>query len=262
MAKKNRSTLKRYFRKGALPSEDQFGDLIDSTLNPIDEGFDKTPEEGFKISLVGDHKRLISFSKSEAARDVVWSIDYDRDTDHLLIKNPRADSSATPAMSFDEKGRVGINKPDPAYELDVAGVIAAQGRIGANPDQQKTVAADGHWHSITGALSGCHAYEVMAGVGNKGTGKYALMNALAMNTFNPTGWLFNFLNRKNKIRYQQAYYLSRGNRMQLRWLGEGDHYYLQIRTVCSYGAKVKIRYYLTQLWFDENMSESWAGHSS
>ena len=83
------------------------------------------------------------------------------------------------------------------------------------------------------------------------------MNALAINAFNPTGWLFNFLNLKKRIKYQQAYYLSRGNRIKLRWLTEGEHYYLQIRTVCAYGDEVKIRYYLTSLWFDQDMRESW-----
>ncbi len=257
MAKKNRSTLKRYFRKGALPSEDQFDDLIDSTLNTIDEGFDKSPENGFEISLLGDHPRLISFFKTGAARDAVWAIDYDREQDRLLIRKPYADIKAPAAMTFSGDGHVGVNKLDPAHALDVGGVIAAQGRIGANPDNQKTVAADGRWHNVTGALSGCQAFEVMAGVGSKGTGRYALMNALAMNTFNPRGWLFNFLNLKKKIKYRHAYYLSRGNRIKLRWLSEGEHYYLQMRTICAYGGEVKIRYYLTRLWFDETMSESW-----
>ena len=85
MAKKNRSTLKRYFRTGALPSEDHFDDLIDSTLNTIDEGFDKTPENGFEISLVGDHRRLISFFKRGSVRDAVWTIDYDADHDRLSL---------------------------------------------------------------------------------------------------------------------------------------------------------------------------------
>ena len=194
MAKKNRSTLKHYFRKGALPTEDHFNDLIDSTLNTIDEGFDKSPENGFEISLVGDRSHLISFFKTSAVKDAVWTIDYDREQDQLLIKKPHTDVNKPPAMTFSGQGHVGINKIAPAYTLDVGGVVAAQGRIGANPDNQKTVAADGHWHNITGALTGCHAIEVMAGVGNKGTGKYALLNALAMNTFNPRGWLFNFLN--------------------------------------------------------------------
>ena len=257
MAKKNRSTLKRYFRKGALPSEDHFGDLIDSALNTIDEGFDKTPENGFEVSLVGDYRRLISFFKSGAVKDAVWTIDYDSEHDRLLIKKPHADPNTPPAMTFSGDGPVGVNNTDPAHTLDVGGVVAAEGRLGANPDNQKTVAANGHWHNITDALRGCHAIEVMAGVGNKGTGKYALMKAVAINAFNPRGWLFNFLNLKKRIKYHQAYYLSRGNRIKLRWLSQGDQYHLQIRTVCDYGDDIKIRYYLTRLWFDEDMGESW-----
>lgn len=196
MAKKNRSTLKRYFREGALPSADQFGDLIDSSLNTIDEGFDKTPENGFEISLVGDHDRLISFFKTSAAKDAVWSINYDKEQDRLLIRRPDAETEIPPAMTFAGDGKVGVNKDNPAYALDVEGVIASHGRVGANPNNQKTVAADGEWHNITGALSGCQALEVMAGVGSKGTGRYALVSAVALNTFNPKGLIFNFLNLK------------------------------------------------------------------
>jgi hypothetical protein len=257
MAKKNRSTLKRYFRKGALPSEDHFNDLIDSTLNTIDEGFDKTPENGFEVSLVGDHRRLISFFKSGAVKDAVWTIDYDGEHDRLLIKKPHADANTPPAMTFSGDGHVGVKNASPEHTLDVGGVVVAQGRLGANPDNQKTVAADGDWHNITGALRGCHAIEVMAGVGSKGTGRYALMQAVAINTFNPRGWLFNFLNLKKRIKYQQSYYLARGNRIKLRWRHEGEHYTLQMRTACAYGDDVKIRFYLTNLWFDEDMSESW-----
>jgi hypothetical protein len=213
MAKKNRSTLKRYFREGALPSEDHFDDLIDSTLNTIDEGFDKTPDNGFEISLIGDHQRLISFFKSGATQDAVWSIDYQDEDGRLLIKKPSAAEDEPPAMTFDDDGNVGVNNINPEHALDVGGVIVAQGRLGANPDNRKTVAADGKWHNVSGPLRGCHAIEVMAGVGSKGTGRYALMRAVAINTFNPGGWLFNFLNLKKRIRYQQSYYLARGNRI-------------------------------------------------
>ena len=71
MAKKNRRTLKRFFSEGSLPTEDQFGDLIDSSLNTIDEGLDKTPQNGLELSLVGDHDRLISFFRTSAAKDMV-----------------------------------------------------------------------------------------------------------------------------------------------------------------------------------------------
>jgi len=256
MAKKNRSTLKRYFREGSLPSEDQFGDLIDSSLNTIDEGFDKTPENGFEISLVGDHDRLISFFRTSAAKDVVWSINYDKEQDRLLITKPDAETQTPPAMTFAGDGKVGVNKNDPAYALDVEGVIASHGRIGTYPTRQNTVPADGAWYNITGKLKGCHALEVMAGVGREKTGRYALMNAIAINAFNPKGKIFNFLNLKKRIRYHQSYYLSRGNRIKLRWSGESGAYYLQMRTNCDYGGGVQIRYYLTRLWFDDTMEGS------
>ena len=281
MAKKNRSTLKRYFQKGRLPTEDQFGDLVDSTLNQIDEGFDKSPERGFEISLIGKHKHLISFFKAGAPKNAVWTIEYDEEQDRLLIKKPARDSSTAAdtepptgidskefvAMTFSGAGHIGVNNPDPIHALDVGGVIASHGRLGANQynqktganryNHQKTVAADGVWHDIVGPLQGCHAIEVVAGAGKKDSGKYALVSALAMNTFNPRGWLFNFLNLKKRIKYHHAYYLSRGNRIELNWENKEDGYYLQMRTRCGYGGDVKIRYYLTQLWFDEDMSESW-----
>ena len=97
----------------------------------------------------------------------------------------------------------------------------------------------------------------MAGVGSPGTGRYALMQAVAINTFNPRGWLFNFLNLKKRIRYQQAYFLSRGNRIKLRWHSVGEKKYtLQMRTACAYGDGINIRFYRTNLWIDEDMSES------
>lgn len=267
MAKRNRSTLQRYFATGRLPSDDQFADLIDSTLNPIDDGFDKSEKHGFEISLIGKHKRLISFFKSEEPEKAVWTIEYDSEQETLLFRQPKADvpvggdseslDSAPIAMTFNQESFVGINNSSPTHELDVGGCIAAQGRIGANPDGLKTVAADGKWHDISGPLQGCRAIEVMAGVGAKGTGKYALMNAIAMNTFNPRGWPFDFFSFKKRIKYHHAYYLSRGDRIKLRWHTKDDDYYLQMRTVCGFGAGIKIRFYLTNLWFDWDMKESW-----
>jgi hypothetical protein len=279
MAKKNRSTLKRYFDKGNLPSAEQFADLVDSTLNTIDEGFDKTPKDGFQISLIGDHERLISFFKPGVPKNAVWSIDYEKKRDRLLITKPDADANAPPAMAFRGQGK--LDSSTPAYTVEVGGVIAAEGRIGANPNGEKTVAADGEWHDIAGPLKGCHAIEVMAGVGKQGSGKYALMNAIAMNTFNPRGWWSDFLSLKKRIKYHHAYYLSRGDRIKLRWHHESSvkeddknsdkedrrnrdtegEYYLQMRTVCGYSGDIKtgdikIRYYLSRLWFDEIMSES------
>ncbi len=258
MAKKNRSTLKRYFREGALPTADQFGDLIDSSLNTIDEGFDKTTENGFEISLVGQHDKLISFFRNSVSKHPVWAVSYDRESDRLSFVQPSKDDDVRSTLVLGPNGLVGINKDDPRWNLDVDGIIAAQGRIGANPNNQLTIPADGEWHNITPELSGCQALEVVAGVGKKDTGKYALMKAEAFNTFNPRGFFFNFLNLKKRIKYQQAWYLARNNKIKLRWSGKGRDYTLQMRTNSDYGEGVKVRFFITRLWFDEDMSESWS----
>ncbi len=260
MAKKNRSTLKRYFQEGALPSEEQFGDLIDSSLNTVDEGFDKSSENGFEISAVGDHERMLSFFRNSASQHPAWSISYEKDRDTLIFSKVTTDNREKPVVTLTPEGRVGIDNEKPAWTLDVGGFVSAYGRIGTNRDEQhQTIPADGEWHDITDVLTGCHGLEVMAGVGSPRTGKYALMNAVALNTFNPGGWLFNFLNLKKKIRYQQAYYLSFTNKLKLRWHGKGRQYTLQMRTNCNYGDGIQVRYYLTRLWFDEDMCESWMG---
>ena len=265
MANKNRETLARYFSKGALPSEDQFRDLIDSALIKEDDGFDKSPLNGWEIRLIGDHDRLISFLRDNAVKQAAWSISYDKTTDRLLFVKPTVGGEARSVVVFDPAGRLGVNTREPRCELDVAGVIAAEGRLGGNPyrERQKTVPADGAWHPITDELEGCQAFEVMAGAGKKNSGMYALMQAVAINAYNPKGLFFNFLRRKNRIRYNQAFYLARGHKIQLRWENrDNNKYVLAMRTNCHYGQNglgkpILIRYYLTQLWFDSQMEESW-----
>ena len=269
MANKNRETLARYFGKGALPSEDQFRDLIDSALIKEDDGFNKSALNGWEIRLIGDHDRLISFLRDNAVKQAAWSISYDKITDRLLFVKPESADEVRSIVVFDPSGRVGVNTREPRCELDVCGVIAADGRIGGNPyrEQQKTVPADGAWHPVTDELDGCHAFEIMAGVGKKDSGMYALMQAVAINAYNPKGLFFNFLRRKNRIRYNQAFYLARGHKIQLRWENrDNKKYLLSMRTSCDYGQNslckpIQIRYYITRLWFDSHMQASWGDDS-
>lgn len=236
-----------------MPTADQFGDFIDSSLNMVDEGFDKSLEHGLEISSLGIHDRLISFFRNNNLKSPLWSISYDGDRNNLLIGQPRENKPPLPIVSLDQVGKVGVNKKNPEWQLDVGGVISSQGRIGI---KAKTAMADGEWHNITEELSGCQAFEVMAGVGKKKTGKYALIHSFAFNTFNPRGLFFNFLNLKKRIRSHQAYYLSSRDKLKLRWSsGDNRRYYLQIRSNSDYGEGIQIKCYLTKLWFDEDMSE-------
>jgi hypothetical protein len=257
MTKRRRSTLKHFFRHGALPSADQFGDLIDSTVNQVDDGFDKTPENGIEISSLGAHDSLISFFRSARSQNALWTIGYDQDQDKLLFKKLDPSERPRTVLSLSPDGKVGVNRKDPICALDVGGVVRSEGRLGTAP-ADRAVPADGRWHDVTDALTGCHAFEVMAGVGKLKTGRYALMHAIAMNAYNPSGLFFNFLKRKNRIKCHHAYFSDRGNKLQLRWAGRDREYRLQLRSRCNYGEGIFVRYFLTRLWFDEAMEGSWS----
>jgi hypothetical protein len=282
----SRETLKNYFRAGSLPRQEHFHDLIDSTLNMGDEGFAKDEKDGLKIATRGDSRTLLSFFRRSLGESApLWRMGLDESNDTLELMHQDQDSpgeSPTLALSYDadaadggarageKTGRVGINTSQPERDLDVNGIARMVGRMGVVPRRMAEASADpsvppgpvlanGEWQTISDKLPGCHALEVLAGVGGrKGEGQYALLHAIAISAFNPRGWYlnpfgFNFLHRKNGIRVQQAYFRSRKDKLQLRWHGEQEGFYLQIRSQRDYGLDesrepIRILYHVTDLW--------------
>lgn len=237
MAQQNRNTLKNYFKTGALPSEKQFSDLIDSVISIVDDGFEKSAEHGLKIAAIGEREKLISFfRKMEMARPD-WSMGIHPETGRFHLRNAKGES----LLSLTPDGRVGIACENPEKELDVNGMIAAEGRQGNF--KSGLVPADGNWHPIIDELDGCHAFEITAGSGKRGEGRYALIHATAINTFKGRG----------KITFTQAFFDSRCNRIRLRWQGSRHNYRLEIRTSRPYGDDAAIRYHLGKLWDDPFM---------
>jgi hypothetical protein len=258
MAKQDRETLKDKFKNGKIPSEKEFADLIDSMLNKLDEGFDKTPADGLKVSQLLNTGKLISFYQNITVESSMWHIGLGQATKNLQFGNQhnqnvltlRSQKNIDAGSGLNSRIGVGINTDNPQYELDVAGTIASHGRVGKKGEM--AIPADGGWYDITDTLSGCHAFEVMAGVGGSDSdGKYALTHAFALNTFNA----------KSDISYHRTHYGSKCNRIELRWqrafpTEETFQYKLQMRVECTYGDDVWIKYYITQLWFDTLMRDS------
>lgn len=238
MALQNRDTLKGYFRKGQLPTEGNFHDLIDSLLNKVDDGMSKTVDDGLMLSPMGESKKLISFYKSIEDKSPEWRIEIFEGESNLCVTNKLGET----VSSFNENGRLGIKKEDPDSELDVNGVVTQKGRAGSA--FKGKVPADGNWHKIATGLNGCHLFEVVAGVGKKKTGKYALLHAIAVSTYGKS---------KNKINRTQAHYGVRSNRLQLKWTGTTYEYNLEIRTKSNYGDNIAVRYHIQELWQDEFM---------
>ncbi len=241
MALQNRETLKSFFRKGRMPSEGHFNDLIESMINRVDDGMSKTIDDGLMLSPIGTSQKLISFFKSIEEKNPAWSIEVDSGNARLDINNYLGES----VVSLTSEGQVGINNRQPHYELDVKGIIGLMGRIGTY--QQGKILADGKWHPVIRGLNGCHALEIVAGIGKKKTGKYALIHAQALSTYGKS---------RNKIKINQAYYGVRCNKIELRWTGSTYDYHLEMRTRCSYGGDYYVRYYISRLWFDEFMDDS------
>jgi hypothetical protein len=293
----NRATLKTYFAAGSLPMQKHFEDLIESTLNMQDEGFRRTPENGVEISKLRDREAFITLYDSPDTDKPIWSMSADGEGQLLFRPGPaaaaagsepvlalraEASSEAPTGAEVPPRARVGINTGAPQHELDVAGTVRMQTRLGGwvpkkfrTPQGTQTadgvkaareILADGIWHDITGPLHGCQAFEVMAGTGNKETGRYGLVHAVALNTFHPRRWPLDLLWPKRPIRATTAYYDRRCDMLQLRWFnadgkyGRYAEYCLQVRSKCPYpvlpsGKPPPIRCHITQLWTDELMQD-------
>lgn len=252
MTRRRRSMLKERFAQGKMPTEVDFADLIDSMLNMLDEGFEKTPKDGFKVAQVQDGK-LLSFYRDISTGAVLWSVGLDKGSNCLSFQDGKSQPLLTLASetSADGIGRsaVGIRQANPQHELDVAGTVAAHARVGRRGEL--AIPADGNWYDATDYMTGCQAWEVVAGVGAKDSeGRYAIMHAFALNAFA----------RNDSITYHQSHFGNKCSRIELRWLNNPDsksfEFKLQMRVGCSYGEDVWIQYHMTRLWQDTLMLES------
>lgn len=251
MPMRNRDTLKEFFKTGCLPSQDSFSDFIDSMINIRDDGIKRSHTHGFCIVSTGNNDRLLSFFKGEDESEPVWVVDLNSTDDMLCLKKVNNDENNPKNPSqilITPDCKIGIKSLHPKSELDINGTMRCRARIGNfNSADGNTIMipADGEWHELIGNLSGCNAFEIMAGVGKKRTGKYALMHAIAINIHGNRG----------KIRYTQSFYMDRNNSIRLKWVGNQKGYRLLIRTMSDYEKldqkQICIKCTITRLWEEE-----------
>jgi hypothetical protein len=251
-----------------MPSAEHFSDLIDSCVNQIDEGFIKPPETGLQLRTL-DQQHILSFYQQNSHDTPLWHVGFPPQGNNLHIfanqdaniseENP--DNNPTDPLinlSMTPKGNVGINTATPKQALDVNGTVASQGRMGM-VFIETPIPADGEWHDITPELEGCHMLEVVAGIGIRYSGRYALAHAIAINTCAPNKRWWQRKD-KNPITVSQAYFHSSGDKIQFRWRqknhkGTVRPYALQIRTNTPFGENRTIQYHITQLWNDNFMQQ-------
>lgn len=128
---KNRADLKSYFIKNAIPTESNFAEFIESTLNQREDGLVKLPGAPLSVEATGDassQKKAINLYTDFTQENPDW----------VLSLNPRSDpanpATARPGFSIsdaggnsrlfvDPAGNVGIGNITPDDELDVAGKL-------------------------------------------------------------------------------------------------------------------------------------------
>lgn len=228
MAKANRKTLKGYFSNGRMPTGKHFEDLVDSMLNIVDDGLNKT-ENGLQLSPKEGLTSVMEFFGHILDENPLWRLEVDRGRERLYFRKGDHDDAATLTLCSD--GRVEIGG-----DITVTGHVEARRFTGTYAGGE--VPADGKWHDITEDVSGLCLLRVVAGCGRTGYGKHALIKADVMHCFG----------RRRRIGFMSSWYGMIFNRLTLRWVRNGQAARLQVRTRCNYGGDTMIRFEITELW--------------
>lgn len=243
MAILNRITLKNFFRKGSVPTETNFADLIDSSINIVEDGIGRSVDDGFRISPMGYSKRLLSFYENSQKSKPDWFISLnDGNTKDLSFHETDNDYR----LVLKNGGNIGIGVSNPSSLLHVNGCVSMSARKGNFATGE--VPGDAKWHNILSDLDGVNAFEIMAQIsGKKGGGRYAIAHAIALATFG--GYLSRWSIRKTAANYGGFL-----NQIQFRWKGTVNNYALQVRTRRHYGLNdqnaepYQIKFNASQLW--------------
>ncbi|MDR1632373.1 MAG: hypothetical protein LBR97_05800 [Dysgonamonadaceae bacterium] len=233
MPRRNRQTLKESFKQGKKPGEQDFENLIDSTLNILDDGFSKTPETGMGLAPLLEKGTVISVFKEPADPKPQWEIAINQERS-LEIRRCESDN-IIPVL---------ILKPDGSIELgeeSMKTVLKSSLQIPVREGNlyRGSVPADGHWHDITEDLDGYQALEIVAYTGMKRSGKHAILAATATVCFGA----------HPKIRETSSHYGSYGHKIHLRWKKSKHDFQakLQVKTVFKYDNNTPIQFHITGL---------------
>lgn len=234
MAKTNRETLKGYFGSGKIPTGRHFEDLVDSMLNIVDDGMNKSAGNGLQLSPLEDNGSVLEFFGNILDEKPLWKVQIDRKNGCMRIRGGGDDK---PLLSLYPDNKIELQG-----DLELTGTVKAKGFMGGY--HCGSLPADGQWHDITleveGEPAGCRAYRIIAGCARKGKGKYALLEATAIHCYGS----------HRRIRGVQSWFGIHFNRLHLRWNRMGDSWRLQIRTRCNYGESAQIRFQVAELWQD------------
>jgi len=248
----NRDTLKNFFRNGSMPTEGAFGNLIDSTVNKVDDGFSKDQEHGLMLSPEGSSQKLLSFYENIAQKSPAWHIELKTDETAKGLSISEGKDVNESRLFLENGGNVGIGTTAPQQRLDVNGMVAMKGRVGTAYASE--IPADGKWYSIVSGLNHSHAFEVIARVGEKGSGRHAMLQAIALSTYGSS---------EHRVQHNHAHYsFWRPCKIKLKWEGTTFDYGLKMKSTHNFGKGVAVKFFITRLWGDEELGYNYKEQSA
>lgn len=221
--RKNREELKKYFKKGAVPTEEQFAGLIDSVANLVEDGQIMKTATGWAFCPGQGGKLNIGLYTEEPADETAkpaWTISVTPDK-KLVVTNEKGET----AMEVAQDKSILLHGP-----LTVGGEVTARAYLvtgggGMTPGgEDHFIPADKHWHDLPiEALSegiGSRVYHIYASFHERGTGLCQLTRATAL-------WL-NFM--EQRIESPQKHWWGWSGGIRLRWQETNGKPCLQLRS--------------------------------
>ena len=221
MDRKDRHTLKSYFQKGDVPTEEQFAELIDSVPNIVDDGEAVRTEDGWALYPRKGGKMGVGLHDA-AGEPAAWKLTLTSDKG-LAIKNEageallelKQDKNIVLHASVQQEG--GGDEPEP------------------DPQDYLVIEADKKWATlkeITDIKESSRVYTVMALYRDREFGICKLTRAIAICLNNVEQW----------VESPRKHWWGWSGYIRLRWQADRDKTYLQIRSTSnSYSGKIYCR---------------------
>jgi hypothetical protein len=125
----DRSTLKSYFVKNAVPTQQQFGEMIDSVINFADDGLIKHRDTSLSVQASdGTEQSVLELYRDFLTRKPIWR--------YLLnpLRSPNDQNSSHPGLALrDDKGRMRLYLQEDKA-LSGMGTIDPQSALQVVPD--------------------------------------------------------------------------------------------------------------------------------
>lgn len=230
MAKLNRASLKNYFKSGEKPSQLAFSNLIDSTVNILDDGLSTSEDTIFKLTANNDSGTVMSIYKKPTDKNPSWNI-YLNTNGELIFR----DSKEIDRMQLSSEGNINLN----GEKIFLHSENITSGLL-------KDCIADGKWKNIISPISGIKMYEIVAVYKSGNSKNITTIQAIASHCNG----------RKRSIKLVRPYSFFWQNKLKLKWKVIKD----KTENTMKIGLYIKskysnkngiIQYRIRQIWNNE-----------